>query len=348
MQKAPPSDSGFSRVRILAALVLCTLGAGLAMISFAANPPGGTIAPSTAAPLTWQGTALGGSAAAACTQGTTCDAFKLTVSGTPADWAAANKKIKIRIQWLANSSDYDLEVRKGSFDGPVVANSGAAASASEELAINPASTSVGTGDFYIVALYFAATAADQYSGSATVVAASASTPATPASGVAPRYMNYTGPAAGPATLGKDAGEPSIGVNWASETGTNGGRSMFIAETQTLRVTFDDTCPSSPSALWEDKSFPTTSAITFDPILFTDHGTGRTIVSQLIFGTGLFMTASAYTNNDGDLWLESTGAGIGQGIDHQTIGGGGPFHSPIPMGAAYPNAVYYCAQLPGSA
>ncbi|HEX8281537.1 MAG TPA: dockerin type I domain-containing protein, partial [Chthoniobacterales bacterium] len=56
----------------------------------------------------------------------------------------------------------------------------------------------------------------------------------------------------------------------------------------------------------------------------------------------------YTNNDGDLWLESTGAGIGQGIDHQTIGGGGPFHSPIPMGAAYPNAVYYCAQLPGSA
>ena len=124
--------------------------------------------------------------------------------------------------------------------------------------------------------------------------------------------------------------------------------MYIALLQTLRVTFDDTCPSSPSSLWENRSFQTTSVITFDPILFTDRTTGRTVVSQLLFPAGTLTTASAFSDNDGDTWVESTGAGFGSGIDHQTIGGGGPFHAPIivPPGG-YPNAIYYCAQLPAS-
>jgi hypothetical protein len=118
------------------------------------------------------------------------------------------------------------------------------------------------------------------------------------------------PAAGPLTLGKAAAEPSIGVNWLSETGTNGGRSMYIALTQTLRVTFNDSCPARQS-LWEDKTFPTTGAITFDPILYTDNARNnprpRTIVSQLVLGTGSFSTDSAYTDNDGETWLQSQGA-----------------------------------------
>jgi hypothetical protein len=116
MQKTPPSESGFSRVRLLAALVLCTVGAGLAVVGFAANPSSGTVTPTTTTPVTWQGTAPGG--AGTCTEGLTCDSFKLTVSGTPQDWAAASKKLSIKIQWLLNSSDYDLEVRKGTIDGP--------------------------------------------------------------------------------------------------------------------------------------------------------------------------------------------------------------------------------------
>ena len=220
---------------------------------------------------------------------------------------------------------------------------------SEEVTLNPASASIGTGDFYVRAVYFAATQADQYNGAASVVASAGGPPIpapTPTAGVAPRYQNHTPPAAGAATLGIDAAEPSIGVNWTSETGTNGGRSMYIALLETLRLTFDDTCPSSPSALWEDKSFLTTAQQTFDPILFTDRTTGRTLVSQLIFPAGSLTTASGFTDNDGDVWGESTGAGIGAGIDHQTIGGGGPFHAPL-INPAYPNAVYYCAQLPVS-
>jgi hypothetical protein len=234
----------------------------------------------------------------------------------------------------------------------VVASSGDFAGTSEEVVIEPASASIGTGDFFVRAVYFAATAADQYNGVVTVVQAAGSSPAPPATGVAPRYQNFTAPAAGPLTLGKAAAEPSIGVNWLSETGTNGGRAMYIALTQTLRVTFNDACAGSPTSLWEDKTFPTTGAITFDPILYTDNARNnprpRTIVSQLILGTGSFSTDSAYTDNDGETWLQSQGRGIGQGVDHQTIGGGGPFHAPIPAGAIYPNAMYYCAQLPGSA
>ncbi|MEO5720811.1 MAG: dockerin type I domain-containing protein [Chthoniobacterales bacterium] len=360
MKTTPDPESGFSRIRLLFASILGLTGAGLAMLSFAASPTSGTVTPSTATPITWNGTALGVPPAAGgeadCEEGANCDTFKLTISGTPGDWAG--KQVKVRLQWLLNSSDYDLAVHKGSPDGPLVASSGAGATTSEEVVLNPASSSIGTGDFFIVAIYFAATAADQYNGAASVVGAGLPpTPApTPTTGIAPRYQNHTPPAAGAATLGIDAAEPSIGVNWFSEglsgqpgftaTPQNGGRSMYIALLQTLRITFDDSCPASPASLWENKSSVTTSAQTFDPILYTDRTStfGRTIVSQLEFPAGAAATASAYTEDDGENWFTSTGAGPGSGIDHQTVGGGGPFHAPL-INPAYPNAVYYCGQLP---
>lgn len=279
----------------------------------------------------------------------------LTLSGTPEEWAAAGKQVVVRIKWLLNSSDYDLTVHKDTIDGPVVASSAGIGADFEQVILNPRSKSIGTGVFFVRAVYYAVPPGDQYTGSATVTDAGPAplTAVAPASGVVPRYQNHTPPAAGPATLGLDAAEPSIGVNWRSENvpakpgrDKNGGRSMYIALQQTLRVTFDDSTPSSPTALWEDKSFPTTAAITFDPILFTDHVTGRTLVSQLLFPAGTVTTASAFTNTDGDMWGESTGAAPGSGVDHQTIGGGGPFHEPL-VNPAYPNAVYYCAQLPNA-
>src|SRR5436190_1090071 len=54
------------------------------------------------------------------------------------------------------------------------------------------------------------------------------------------------------------------------------------------------------------------------------------------------SASAYTDDDGETWLPSQGAGIASGIDHQTLGGG-PFHAPRPAAAQWPTATYYCAQ-----
>ena len=375
MRKPLASQSGLFTLRALLGCALVSISALLAVISFAANPKEGTVTPSTTDTLTWKGTVSGvpPTGGGACVEGTNCDSFKLTISGTPEEWVAAGKQVVVRIDWLANANDYDLTVHKGSVNGPVVGSSGAFGGTSEQVVLNPRSKSVGTGDFYVKAVYFAVASADQYTGSARV--ADSGPPPTvavpPASGVAPRYQNHTPPPAGPATLGLHAAEPSIGVNWKTEgiatpgsgfaaTPENGGRAMYIALLQTLRVTFNDSCPSSPAALWEDKSFVSTTAITFDPILFTDNSrktgsdgqlqslaTNRTVVSQLLFPAGSATTASAYTDNDGDTWLESTGAAIGAGIDHQTIGGGGPFHAPVPPLATYPNAIYYCAQLPNA-
>jgi hypothetical protein len=159
--------------------------------------------------------------------------------------------------------------------------------------------------------------------------------ATQASGYAPRYKSYSPRAEQLAAgLGIDAGEPSIGANWFTD------KVMFQAMLQTLRVSFDDSCAVTPGVTFENKSAVNTSQISFDPILYTDHYTGRTMTSQLLFPTT--DSAAAYTDDDGNQWFPSQGAGIASGIDHQTLGGG-PFHLPKPAGANWPTAVYYCAQ-----
>jgi hypothetical protein len=159
--------------------------------------------------------------------------------------------------------------------------------------------------------------------------------ATAASGLPPRFSLFTPSAAQLASgVGTDAGEPSIGSNWVS------GNVLFQSFVTTFRVNFDDTCSTSPASSWVAKQGPITGTESLDPILWTDSKIGRTIVSQLIFGST--ESLSAITDNDGDVWLPSHGAGIASGIDHQTVGGG-PFHRPLLGGAFYPNAVYYCAQ-----
>src|SRR6185436_9753081 len=95
-------------------------------------------------------------------EGANCDTFKLTISGTPADWVAAGKQVTVRSQWLVKTTASDLYIHKGAPDGALVGSSGDAATTAEEVILNPASTSIGTGDFYVRAVYFAATQADQY------------------------------------------------------------------------------------------------------------------------------------------------------------------------------------------
>ncbi len=147
---------------------------------------------------------------------------------------------------------------------------------------------------------------------------------------APRFSNYKPPSG----LGEHAGEPTLGVNVAT------GNVMYIALLETLRASFDDS--SSPArARWFNRSFVTTGTRTNDPILFTDPGTGRTFVSQLIFPTK--HSLSAFTNDDGETWNLSQGAGINSGVDHQTIGGGRFAGGRASTDPGYPNAVYYAAQ-----
>lgn len=341
------------------------LATGLPILHRAAasSPAGGTIHATATTPLTWIGTAPGGVVPNAplglidgeelCQEGLTCDTFTLTIGGTAADWSG--KVVRIKLEWLLPATDYDMYIHKDSNAGPVVGSSGRGATAPtepltwEDTTIDPSVS--GTGVYTIRAVYYAATAADQYRGSATIENKPAPQPTpTPSSEPAPRYQNYPAPGA----MGDNAGEPTIGVNWQS------GAAMFIASLETLRVKFNDT-GSPATATWEDASAPNTSLVTADPILFTDSDAGalrtnRTFVSQLLGKA----SAMSFTDDDGVTWTPSQGSGINSGVDHQNIGGGpyarnpdgslkgGAIQRPGPNGQLYTNAIYYASQDVGLA
>jgi hypothetical protein len=159
-------------------------------------------------------------------------------------------------------------------------------------------------------------------------------------GLAPRYQTYQAPG----TLGNTAGEPSLGIGLATAQFPQG-RTMYQANTTTLRVEFND-CPSPAATTWLNKTAPNTSSTTLDPILFSDRVTGRSFVSQLAGACSrAAFTDTAAPFNDGDTWVPSQGCGVPAGIDHQTFGGG-PLAPPLtgnPSFPAYPNSLYYCSQ-----
>lgn len=327
------------------ALVL-TVGLLAPMTAIQASAPAsGTINATVGSAVNWNGTATGPSSPqgeSTCVDGTNCDTYTLNVAGMPADWAG--KQIKVTISWALPASDYDFYIHKDSVTGPLAASSGESPPVvSESAVIDPSVT--GTGVYVVRVVYFAASgSADQYRGMAKTEnkpVVNNETQPVQSTATPPTYDNF----APPSTLGQRAGEPTIGLNWAS------GRAMFIASLQTLRVTFNDLV-SPATATWENKSAPNTSVTSFDPILFTDSQTNRTFVSQLLPSKVSLMS---FTDNDGETWTPSQGSGINSGVDHQTIGGGpyaknadgslkgGAVRRPGADAKIYPNAVYYASQ-----
>lgn len=328
---------------LLVAAVSLSLSVPLA--SFAATPSTGAIGASSTVPSTWTGAPVGANnGESTCVDGTNCDVYTLTIAGSPKDYV--NKFVNVSINWGLGAEDYDLYIHQGSITGPVVASSAnGAPGTSEAAAINPSAT--GTGIYVVHVVAFTAAPGTSYQGSASI----GTTPINPpqAKFRAPSYQNLKPPAG----LGENSGEPSIGVNW------NTGSIMSSAVLDTLQLTMDtSTSPATPK--WTLRNNAISSTETLDPILYTDHATGRTFDSQLA-GTTSLMT---YTDNDGVTWNPTQGGGIASGVDHQTVGGG-PFRQctalqaqlnpgpcsilaargPIttnPLGV-YPNAVYYASQ-----
>ena len=270
------------------------------------------------------GTALG---APDCTAPQSCDDFTLHVS-TPAGYGDSHS-LKIDVRWPTTAADFDVYVLDGA--GNTVGTSASSADP-EEVVIPPT-----TGTYTVRVVPFLPLG-DSYTATATLVDQPAPPP--PGAATPPGFTTYTAPSS--FTDSNNAGEPSIGSNWKS------GATMYQSSLSTYRVRFDDTTTPA-TAHWTDVSAnaadgcPQGSTISLDPILFTDHATGRTFESQL---TGQD-SATCYTDDDGATWNPSTGGGIPSGVDHQTVGGG-PFSAgdPLaPVGSAlgYPDAVYYCSQ-----
>jgi len=307
-----------------AILIVGLFGALITTLPLAASSPASGSLSANGSAVTFNGNALGGASPEAettCVEGVTCDTFLLTLSGTAADWNGKNARVSL--SWLLPATDYDVYIHKDSITGPVVASSAQGVTTSETMDINVAQS--GTGVYAVRVVYFLALG-DQYRGRAEVVTSQGDVPPPLSSVPAPTYTNF----AAPAPLGRGAGEPTLGNNWES------GRTMFISGLETLRVDFDD---ANGTAAWSEHSGLSTSITSFDPILFTDWRTNRTFVSQLLPSK---ISLMAYTDDDGDNWTPSMGAGINAGVDHQTVGGG-PFKPGVlgrgPL-TAYPNAVYY--------
>jgi hypothetical protein len=356
--------------------------------SRSANPANGTLNP--AGPdVAWVGTALGGSSPegeTTCVEGASCETFLLTLSGTPADWAG--KKALVTISADVDGDDFDVYIHKGDNNGPIVGSSFAAGTPPEKVELDPSNPATGTGVFSVHVVYWLVVPGDQYKGVASVLGGGGgggggATPTpTPPPGIppgTPRFINHYAP---PGVL-EDAGEPTNGVNWKTENVARGVANMFKnrfrdgRENQTfnggtslyygginnyfLRATFDD-CSSPATVQWDQIPIVLASRSGapgfYDPILFTDHITGRTFVCQE-FGLTPAGSSVEFTDNDGDKMEISQGGSPSGGIDHQTIGGG-PFHAPAPpttvtpknppdpAATPYPHAVYYASQNVASA
>jgi len=305
----------------------------LALASFAANPASGTL--SVANPTV---TYTGGPNLISNPSGTAklncvdlpCDNYALTID-LPASYEETHQ-VRINISWTSPVEDYDLNVSS-------VGSSGNSPGIPETV-IAPAKS----GAYTIQVVPFAV-----HGGTFTGTITLEEKPATPDGGTAgtgngPRFETYNPPAG--SGLGQSAGEPSIGFGKPSAQ-FPGGRYMFVASLQTLRVSFDD-CASPAKTKWEDVTAPINSITTLDPILESDKdGYGRTFVSQL----GPKTSFLAFTDNDGGTdgqalsdWTPSQGAPINPGVDHQTIGVG-PFVPGSLLGGTngYPSAVYYASQ-----
>ncbi len=204
-----------------------------------------------------------------------------------------------------------------------------------------------------ILLGFSAEAAKKKKSALLRTTPAGTTTSAPVPALVPRFFTYKSPDG----VVDSAGEPSVGSNWTHEAVShntkidgstnnipNGGTSLYFGgfSPAMAKVTWDD-CSSPAGAQWDNK--PLISANTpraaGDPILFTDHDTGRTFCGQLEGLTPAGCTIDI-TDNDGDSFLPSDGV-IPSDVDHETIGGG-RYHTPLPNpGPVYPNAVYYASQ-----
>ena len=351
MRKTKINESAFSSARLTAALLLCAGGLSLGAFTLTAKPDNEKAQPD-ATPASGTLTDTGGpvtytsgpflisnpSAQAGLDCATLpCDDFALTVNVPPS--YANTHNIVITTSWPNPAEDYDVYLRQGLPPGTSDIRDSASSSNPEVIVVDAVS-----GNYTVRIVPFAV------AGGTTMTrielrAKPANPPPAPPSPGTPRFHNF----AAPPNLGNSAGEPTLATGLA-RPGQPGGRTMYIASLETLRVTWNDcsspaSAPGFPAApgmtrpLWENKSAPQTSVTTLDPILFGDMATGRIFVSQL----GPKTSFLALTDDDGETYLPSQGSPINPGVDHQTIGGG-PYSPTLePAHPLYANASYYASQ-----
>ncbi len=282
-----------------------------------------------------------------------CDEYVLTVS-LPDGYADANPNdfIRFTFNWDDASSglgDYDFYV----YDGIVGDTSGSDAShADAATGDNPETTTLGVcqlaSDKLTIKVVPYTSGGEIVHGTIELVKGESAEAgklcggalsfgaATPTAPGKPRYQNFHAPD-GTAAQGS-SGEANIGYN------PNSGNIMMMSDAPVFRLTppelLDPPLPEAGPAKWVDVSPLIDSVQTLDPIMITDPATGRTFISNQTTGAEALF---AFTDDDGETWIEASASPPVGGVDHQTIGAG-PYPAPLAgQNPAYPNAVYYCTQ-----
>jgi hypothetical protein len=365
MKTNPASESAVFNPRAFLAFTLCCVGVSLAMVSMADAPPAGVLTPANpvidydAGPFfvaNQSPLGLGQLDSGPRCDGTTfpCDNHNLTVT-LPAGYLTQHKfaGVKVSMSWADNGqNDYDLYIFKNprpdcspndctNTDGSQQADYQSASGSDPEVAtiyplhdgtqkftirINPFQPTGETVHVHIELLPGSGSAVSGFGGKDTT-----------RPGV-PRYQNFYAPL-GTSAANASSGEFNIGFN------PHTGRIMVMNAGPVWRITPPEVQrPAKPECcegLWEDKSAASTN-IGLDPILWTDQKSGRTFVSNSTVGAnGVY----AYTDNDGDTYVEGSAAPPNGGADHETIGSG-PYPATLSALATPANqgeAVYYCSQ-----
>lgn len=356
-------DSGIINPRALAAFACCAVGSLLAVLSFAATPPTGTLSDTspvvtyTAGPFFVANPTpvIEVDSGPECNNpAQSCDDFALTVD-LPAGYAAAHPgaSIKVSLSWNdtgTGNSDYDLYIYKNprsdcSPNDCSVTNGSQAADYQSSSSNNPEVAQIpvsdGTQKYTVVVVPYTPTgetvnvrielpSASGGGGDPNFGGRDKTVPGNP------RYQNFYAP---PGSAKASSGEFNIGFDPKT------GRIMTMNRGPVWRLTPPERLsPAQPEcceALWEDKSHPTTN-FGLDPILWTDQTTGRTLISNSTVGAN---AVYAYSDNDGDSWTPIGIAAPNGGADHETLGSG-PYPAALSVLATPVNqgeAVYYCSQ-----
>jgi hypothetical protein len=336
----------FSQLRVLLALAIGLGFVLFAVISLAATTPSsGTLSPSNPV-LQFAGGPYAvsnpssplGNTPPACTDAV-CGVYALKIAIPAGDTAQYRARVSVR--WTetgtattqgGTASDFDVFVyQPSSPTGTSVASQGPNSNP-QEIEFKAIA-----GDYSVYVVPYDVAPDVPFTATITLTRVEANPAATPTPTPLPPGTPTFTAYMSPEGVGDDAGEPSIGSNWQT------GKVLYYGGFMTymLRVSFDDT--KIPAQIkWEKKDLllAATPRALGDPILFTDHWTGRTFISQLEGGTK--QNTMDITDDDGETLKLSLGSGINSGVDHQTLGGG-RFAQGMTGINDYKNAVYYCAQ-----
>ena len=329
---------------VLAAIAPLTPVVGRAQVPVGgADPASGTLGPAAGSVSTTFDAVMGGdvggtTASVNCNPGA-CSQYQLTVK-LPADddtyYQSHHATLKFHCAWDSPvEDDIDCEVFSptGGQTGPGHPDTGDAGPNFEDIVVNNPPSGVWT-----VTVEGAITPAPTVvTGDLSLKLAANTIPPVqvPKAGDA-RFSNFdftdatSGFQQGKDALGRpDAGEPSLGVDWAT------GKVMYMAGNQVTQLSYDSSRPPKPTPA---DVTPSNSKVNEDAILFTDRETNRT------WALGLLLAGShlAYSDDDGATWTPSVAFSAPAAPDHETLGAG-PWRPGTQPSGAYQHAVYYCAQ-----